>query len=90
MNKYFQHLAPNSFSSMSRKLLKVFRHYRMTSDELEVSDSSPRIRKMFCSLGEVSRSDGSAVLSQGGTTVVCGVYGPAEVRTRQTGDVVDR
>ena len=61
----------------------------MTLDQ-DIQESSPSIRKMFCSLGEITRSDGSAIFCQGDTTVGCGVYGPGEVRMRQSGDVVDR
>ena len=38
------------------------------------------LRPLFCQVGPLSRCDGSAQLNQGGTTIICGVYGPAEVR----------
>ena len=38
------------------------------------------LRPLFCQVGALSRCDGSAQLNQGGTTIICGVYGPAEVR----------
>ncbi len=39
-----------------------------------------RLREMKCELGLLERADGSARLVQGNTSVLCGVYGPAEVR----------
>ena len=54
----------------------------------EAEDAAHRLRPMFCCLGEVTRADGSAVLCQGDTTVVCGVYGPAEVKAAR--EVIDR
>ena len=62
----------------------------MTHEEDTVESATPRLRKMFCSLGEISRSDGSVIFCQGDTTVGCSVYGPGEVRMRQTAEVVDR
>ena len=38
------------------------------------------LRPLFCQLGPLTRCDGSAQLNQGGTTIICGVYGPAEIR----------
>ncbi len=38
------------------------------------------LRPLFARLGPVTRADGSALLSSGATTVLCGVHGPAEVR----------
>ncbi|XP_023030202.2 exosome complex component Rrp46 [Leptinotarsa decemlineata] len=35
-----------------------------------------------CRLGELSRPDGSVMLSEGETTVVAGVYGPVEVKMK--------
>ena len=53
------------------------------------SEESLRLREMFCSLGEISRGDGSVILCQGDTTVACAVYGPAEARLRHS-DLIDR
>ena len=53
------------------------------------SEESPRLREMFCSLGEISRGDGSVILCQGDTTVASAVYGPAEARLRHS-DLIDR
>ena len=39
-----------------------------------------RIRPLFCQMGPLTRCDGSAQLNQGGTTIICGLYGPAEIR----------
>ena len=38
------------------------------------------LRPLLCQMGPLTRCDGSAQLNQGGTTIVCGVYGPAEIR----------
>ncbi len=35
---------------------------------------------MDCELGVLQRADGSARVVQGGTSVLCAVYGPAEVK----------
>jgi len=61
----------------------------MAVDEGALEEGS-RLRPMFASLGEITRSDGSVVFCQGDTTVGCSVFGPGEVRMRMTGDVVDR
>ena len=53
------------------------------------TEESLRLREMFCSLGEISRGDGSVILCQGDTTVACAVYGPAEARLRHS-DLIDR
>ena len=39
-----------------------------------------RLREMKSELGLLERADGSARLIQGETSVLCGVYGPAEVK----------
>ena len=39
-----------------------------------------RLREMRCELGLLERADGSARLTQGETSVLCAVYGPAEVK----------
>ena len=39
-----------------------------------------RLKEMSCELGLLERADGSARLVQGHTSVLCGVYGPAEVK----------
>ena len=38
------------------------------------------LRPLHCQMGPLSRCDGSAQLNQGGTTIICGTYGPAEIR----------
>ena len=48
--------------------------------DLEVETKNPSLRPIFCSLGEISRGDGSVILCHGDTTVACAVYGPGEVR----------
>jgi len=57
---------------------------------MEVDGEGPRLRQMFCSLGEISRGDGSVVWCQGETSVACSVYGPGEAKLRQTEQVVDK
>ena len=39
-----------------------------------------RLRELSCELGVLERADGSARLVQGSTSVICAVYGPAEVK----------
>lgn len=39
-----------------------------------------RLRELKCELGLLERADGSARLVQGSTSVLCAVYGPAEVK----------
>ena len=39
-----------------------------------------RLKEMSCELGLLERTDGSARLVQWDTSVLCGVYGPAEVK----------
>lgn len=47
-------------------------------------------RPLYCQLGTSSKSDGSAQLSQGSTTVLSGVFGPVEVkRNREKSDKMD-
>jgi len=59
---------------------------KMSTDE--ESSISPCLRPLSCELGVLSRPDGSASFTQGGTTVVVAVYGPAEVRTSR--ELIDR
>jgi len=48
------------------------------------------LRPLYCQLGYSTKSDGSAQLSQGRTTVLAGVYGPVEVkRNREKPDRMD-
>ena len=54
---------------------------------MEVDEEGPRLRQMFCSLGEISRGDGSVVWCQGETSVAASVYGPGEAKLRQTEQV---
>ena len=42
-----------------------------------------RLRPLSCDLGVLKRADGSARVVQGGTSVLCAVYGPAEVKASQ-------
>ena len=46
----------------------------------EKSNYIASLRPLFCQMGPLTRCDGSAQLNQGGTTIICGVYGPAEIR----------
>ncbi|ORX69655.1 ribosomal protein S5 domain 2-like protein [Linderina pennispora] len=39
-----------------------------------------QIRSLHCMLGQLSRVDGSAQFSSGKTSVLCGVYGPIDVK----------
>ena len=48
--------------------------------DVDSDPKTPSLRPVFCSLGEITRGDGSVVLCQGDTTVACAVYGPGEVR----------
>ena len=50
---------------------------------MTVDTDTTRLRPMICSLGEISRGDGSVILCQGDTTVACAVYGPGEVRVNK-------
>ena len=51
-------------------------------------DESSQLRAMNCELGLLSRSDGAAYFSQGDTSVMAAVYGPAEVRISK--ELVDK
>ena len=59
----------------------------MTMD-VDSDPKTPSLRPMFCSLGEITRGDGSVILCQGDTTVACAVYGPGEVRV--TKELIDQ
>ncbi|KAJ1966106.1 exosome non-catalytic core subunit rrp46 [Dipsacomyces acuminosporus] len=39
-----------------------------------------QIRALHCALGQLNRVDGSALFSSGKTSVLCGVYGPVDVK----------
>ncbi|KAJ1836309.1 exosome non-catalytic core subunit rrp46 [Coemansia sp. RSA 2706] len=39
-----------------------------------------QIRALHCVLGQLNRADGSAQFSAGNTSVLCGVYGPVDVK----------
>ncbi|KAJ1937426.1 exosome non-catalytic core subunit rrp46 [Linderina macrospora] len=39
-----------------------------------------QIRSLHCALGQLSRTDGSAQFSSGRTSVLCGIYGPVDVK----------
>ena len=74
-----------------KKVKKLFQgHSHHIMETSEETDSCPRLRPMFCSLGEVTRSDGSVVWCQGDTAVACSVFGPGEAKPRLTEKVVDR
>ena len=47
-----------------------------------------RLRDMKCELGLLERADGSARVIQGTTSVLCAVYGPAEVKVSK--ELADR
>ena len=59
-------------------------------DKMSTKESadSPVLRELSCHLGVLSRPDGSASFSQGATTVIAAVYGPAEVRASR--ELIDR
>ena len=44
-------------------------------------DSGLELRALSCELGLLERADGSARVLQGDTSVLCAVYGPAEVKS---------
>ena len=46
----------------------------------ENQNNTVTLRPLYCQMGPLSRCDGSAQLNQGGTTIICGTYGPAEIR----------
>lgn len=46
---------------------------------MAVSDGV-HLKRLECELSLLSRADGSARVIQGGTSVLCAVYGPAEVK----------
>ncbi len=52
----------------------------MSAPEVSSSPTHLVLRPLFARLGPVTRADGSAQLSSGATTVLCGIHGPAEVR----------
>ncbi|KAJ2848651.1 exosome non-catalytic core subunit rrp46 [Coemansia brasiliensis] len=39
-----------------------------------------QIRALHCALGQLNRADGSAQFSAGNTSVICGIYGPVDVK----------
>ncbi|XP_043679404.1 exosome complex component RRP46 [Vespula pensylvanica] len=46
--------------------------------EVDTVESEFKLRTMLCEMNQLSMPDGSAMLMQGDTTVVAGVYGPVE------------
>ncbi|OWK59655.1 Exosome complex component RRP46 [Lonchura striata] len=48
--------------------------------ETEAVDGPCRLRRFSCELGLLSRPDGSAAFLQGDTSVLAGLYGPAEAK----------
>ncbi|XP_064260121.1 exosome complex component RRP46 [Passer domesticus] len=48
--------------------------------EPEAADGQCRLRPFSCELGLLSRPDGSAAFLQGDTSVLAGLYGPAEAK----------
>ena len=42
--------------------------------------SASELRALSCELGLLERADGSARVSQGDSSVLCAIYGPAEVK----------
>ncbi|XP_050393972.1 exosome complex component RRP46 [Patella vulgata] len=55
---------------------------------MEVDRTSHDLRPMTCELGHLSRSDGSATLTQGDTTVITSMYGPGDVRISK--EIIDK
>ena len=51
-------------------------------------DTKIHLRDMKCELGLLERADGSARVVQGTTSVLCAVYGPAEVKVSK--ELADR
>ncbi|XP_053681702.1 exosome complex component RRP46 [Sabethes cyaneus] len=49
-------------------------------ETMETDAEQCSLRPMLCELNILTRSDGSALLTQGGTAVVASVHGPVEVR----------
>ena len=47
---------------------------------MDSEDDIHKLRPLHCELGNLTRPDGSAVLSQGDTCIISAVYGPGEVR----------
>ena len=55
----------------------------------EVSSSdADKLRPLYCQMGPLSRCDGSAQMNHGGTSIICGLYGPAEIRPHK--EMIDR
>jgi exosome complex component RRP46 len=50
------------------------------------------MRKFQTEIGLITRADGSAQFSQGGTTVIAGTYGPVEVKPHKElpGNILNR
>ncbi|ESP03795.1 hypothetical protein LOTGIDRAFT_110121 [Lottia gigantea] len=55
---------------------------------MEVDSPNVELRPISCDLGHLSRSDGSATLTQGDTTVISAVYGPGDVRISK--EIIDK
>ncbi|XP_003395595.1 exosome complex component RRP46 [Bombus terrestris] len=49
----------------------------------ETPEGEFRLRPMNCELNQLSMPDGSAMLMQGNTTVVAGIYGPIEAKPQK-------
>ena len=72
-------MAPIMYRKASKCLQKLFKMPNLED-----------MRPLYCQLGFCSKSDGSAQLSQGQTTVLSGVFGPVEVkRNREKPDKMD-
>ncbi|CAB4012338.1 Exosome complex component RRP46 [Paramuricea clavata] len=52
------------------------------------SQNSVNLRSLSCELGLLNKTDGSALFSHGNTSMMVGVYGPAEVRLNK--EIVDK
>lgn len=59
--------------------------FTMTSDD---GSKNVQLRSMTSEMSSLSRSDGSALLNQGDTSVLVAVYGPAEVKVMK--ELIDR
>ncbi|KAF7386193.1 hypothetical protein HZH68_013325 [Vespula germanica] len=51
--------------------------------EVDTVEKELKLRPMLCELNQLSMPDGSAMLMQGDTTVVAGVYGPVEPKAQK-------
>lgn len=64
---------------MLTQFSKSFVQINMTPTS-PVESEDHKLRPLYCELNILSKPDGSAVLTQGETAVIAGVYGPIEVK----------